>query len=428
MEFVKSQSGLLLPKKQKGFLHPGLLVPKSDAEAVLPAVVGHKLPSSTGSEDITGSFSWTPVACIAICCASESKGITDVDGCLSVGFCDGTRSRYTTDWVVQGYTNTYAGQYSGTRLFGAVDETHEVRGDFTTFIPGGVRINVSTGGTLFSPYIVFIFFPPSWSAYVGDATVNTSQNGKTDVTAPGFQPDLIMSTMPTQDTSGYDNSGNEQHCAPCYGISDGAAEWGLMTWVTDNAGTTECAQLLSLGLVAQDSNGVNFANDAAFRLTDFDSSGFSIQTVYYGTTALELGYIALKNDLAIDDAELFVSANSTGDEDHTNTTFTPGFALKMMSCLESYDATAFDATAECQVFGVFTENEIFSIGYTVDDGASTGNTSGIYYDDQLWAGNHAESEEMDATFVEFISTGYTLNYTTAPGTAFRGWDMAIGIV
>jgi hypothetical protein len=170
----------------------------------------------------------------------------------------------------------------------------EVAFDFVSFLPNGVRINITTNtaGSFGVDFTVICFGGTALSAKAIVHDVNgVAVNNTVDVTTVGFEPELVFSMM---GTVGHTAVGRQVHADWNFGIThnDGGADpQPQCGFAWDFEHNTNAQQLRSqhrnnsgYALVAENAGGTNLV---AAELLGFDASGFTVhcrESTSWGTT------------------------------------------------------------------------------------------------------------------------------------------------
>ena len=398
--------------------------------AVTTAIARAASNTANGNQDITdASFGGgTPKACIVIWNECITTG-TAIDGQrYSYGVATGASNQACTSGNGE-HNDAASGDYRGQSEFDRVINGNAFGGSgaycegaFVSFITNGIRINWVLAPTIASLMTVILLGGDDLQAHVDnyDMGVDTTVN---DITAPGFQPQLIFSMGQEGDGAGNQrvsvgviwdepSVGIKQHCESQF---------------SDNGGNpTDISSTIfgSSGLVFKFRTTATVDSELVY--SDFDSQGFTTTTGGAGSGTSNI-YLALdfgsNNKLFFD---TYVTPVSTGDD-----TQTVGFKPQLAMILILEEITAFDAQSRGGTRGwsVFNETDEFCETTSDEDGvdATIGgtNTQSLSSARALEIPSGDGTLDIEADFVSFGATGYTLNYTNIPATQRAYLQVAI---
>lgn len=276
----------------------------------------------------------TPKACIIITATGDS---------ISTGYATGSAERFflnTTQEFSSDPINANS-ELNDNRLGLTEDgDTTEVAFDFVSFLPNGVRINITTNtaGAFAPNFTVIVFGGTSLLAKAithnldGNAVDNTI-----DVTTVGFEPELVLSMA---GNSGHTTLGRQPNCVFNFGIThnDGGADpqpqFGF-TWETEDG--TNAQQLRSqhrntneYALISENNAGANLV---AAELLSFDASGFTVhcrEATSWGTTKVGSLCLSWQGDADIH-LQAFDSETTNITQTHTEPGFKPDWMLLAMN-------------------------------------------------------------------------------------------------
>ena len=163
------------------------------AAEILTAVLRTGIGTGAGQRSFTGSFPWTPKAALFIPSRSLTDGVFGSFAVAGIGASDGTRqwaltmksafNASYTDCDGRGMTNECCAIQSP---FSPID----LEFNFVEFIPGGVTVSVGDGLPT-SVFVTIVFFGGA-DLEVHAGTAVAAASAVTDITAPGFPPDLLV--------------------------------------------------------------------------------------------------------------------------------------------------------------------------------------------------------------------------------------------
>lgn len=397
-----------------------LLSLSSPGYAADVVVVQAAMRTTTGTQDLTVSGFGTPKAAFCTLTNGTANGTTVSHALISLGATDGTRQ-----WAISGrskdaVTTTVAGRRANTTdmvLLADQDGTVIVRAQFSAWVTDGIRINVSVAPAAAYLLNCSLFGGSGVSnAYVSTAAGPATQDTGTDVTAPGFQPDLVLVGQAGDHVLGDSNSA--QHVLSFGAVQRGGSNphtQGDLGW-EDVSGQTTTALLnrRNTDRVAHDQNASN-----ELELQDFDSSGFTVMT-RGAAGARTMGYLALKFSGITAVVTALDSPTGTGSQSFTGLGITPQWGLLTLSALTTSDAN--ENTGGAEVFGVsmFTASAQYSTAITSDDGVTTSNAEAVTDSKPVFLRKDGGTY-VSATFTSFGNGTMTLNYGTNGCTSACKW-------
>lgn len=397
----------------------------------LARVVSFAAPTSTGLFQITGGFNWKPVAALFFIGSATGTSGQENTARLGYGMTDGTnhwwmahRSRHN-----HGASNSYFWSANDNPIGLNEDASLLFEASFSEFIAGGVKLNATTANSAYLGFAVFL--PPTWDAYVGTETPDTTAGNSISVTGVGFQPaSVLMASCPQGEN--FSDSRFSSNGGFSFGGYSNSTQRQLSWSEQTGASTTSIGAVLRTDGVCQAVDGFNMTNDAEYQLSNFGSDGFDIDTTNdnaSGTTGI--GYMALRHPSASISIGTITSPTSTGDQSYTGSSLdvTNGAALFLMSNLPGANTAETDRDGECWSVGAADSGGERSLAFRVDDNNSSAtDTSTECRNAAITAGDEDGNEVLKAqkssTFV--VSNGYSLNWTTVDTSARYGVEIVIG--
>lgn len=402
--------------------------------AVSSAIARAASNTANGNQDITdASFGGgTPKACIVIWNEATITG-TAIDGArFSYGFASGVANQACVSGNAE-HNDPVSGDYRGQTEFDRVingnvfgSSAAYCNGAFVSFITDGIRINWVQAPTIASLMTVILLGGADLQVHVDnyDMGVDTTVN---DITAPGFQPQLILSMAQNINGAGTQKiTRGVIWDEPSVGIKQHAL--AQFSQNTANPTDISAAVYQSHGTVLKFRT--TAAIDIALTYSDFDSQGFTTTTSDGDGTGTNNVYMAL--DFGSETKVFFdtyVTPASTGDD-----TKTVGFRPQLAMILFLEDITAFDTQFRSGTRGwtVFNETSEFCESTSDEDGvdATIGgtNTQSLSSARALEVPAGDGTLDIEADFVSFSDTGYTLNYTNIPVAQRAYLQVVIGEV
>jgi hypothetical protein len=357
-----------------------------------------------------------------------SYGVTDgtvaVDRVLSFGACTGVSNR----WAVGNYdednqaSSDSLGWYATdevVQIFDPSDASLEAEADFSAWTSNGVTINWASAPDAAYLMTVVFFAGTDLSAYAdGEINLGNTTDLETDITGPGFQPDIVIAGM----CLGVNNPGTISHGRNSFGFVhyDGVSTYTQRTITTvteDSKATTEVDSALRNDAIV-----VEISSAAAFdwwgEAGGFDSSGFSVWSRNNGANQRDLNYLALSFGGAVDSwIGTHTTPTSTGNDSETGPSFTPQFVLMITSLMEAHNTAYDDGRAGTIGLSVFDANDEYSTVVSAEDASATSDSQSLSDDRAIVIPDDDGTLDIEATFVSFDANGWTVNYSNAPSTA-----------
>lgn len=393
------------------------------------AVVQAAARTSTGTQDFTKAGLGTPKAAIFILSQATVNGTPANNVVLSWGFTDGTRHRVANASAQHGVgtSNTFNRVMDDQVIAAITPADGSVDGEaaFSAWITNGVRINWAANAPGSAWLITCILFAGTdLSVYVSDVNMDGAENSTVDVTDPGFEPDQVFAMFQGFRAWSDDTARNSNLVATIGVVDNGVAVvQGSVGWLARNAQATERA-----AAVASELYGVRIVDVGAVagEFGDFDANGFSV-TKRTGSGTFQMAYLALNyGGVKSHWVGPVTSPTSTGNASVAGVGFIPDVVVQLEGLCRAYDTAETDDDANALGIGVFTSSDEYSAGWAIDDGAATMDNESIADAKaahlRLGDGNAAHV----ASFVSMDADGYTLNYSTANGTARKWIALAIG--
>jgi hypothetical protein len=309
------------------------------------------------------------------------------------------RHRAISDGII------FAENSSGTAIFEA---------DFTSMDADGFTINWSTAnGSAYPISFIAIKFETGTNFKIGSFD-GPGTTGDHAITGVGFQPDSLFLVSPF--VTAYDTSVSSE-LQGSYGATDGTNQWEFNGW--SNGGTSDKALVSSIEILCRNQNTVG--DRANFK--QFDSDGFTLTYTESAASVWKHFYIATDDRWS---AGTFNAPTSTGNDSVTGVGFAPVINIVGTGTKTTEDSI----TAEVYKHLGFTDgtNEyVVSMGRDDASGAGVGQT---YHTDadmvQMYTiASGSPTTVKEATGVSLDSDGFTMNYTTADGTAYKMYYLGI---
>ncbi len=386
--------------------------------------------TSTGNQDITTADfgGGTPKACIVMYNEATADGTAIDNARMGIGFATGSSNRGCAAWNMEhGQTTT---DNSGVLNTDAVIQTYELgktstidaEADFVAFVADGIRINWSNAPTAASLITVILFGGSDLSAFASSTALVDTDNNAIDEAGVGFQPDIVFG-LSMQET-------NVQ--------SHGPINFGV-GWDNGGASVHRCvSQYHKNGVTTSDPSGVlattgavnakfrTTAEDWYLELSAFDSSGFTSTNRSGGANSCSWVWLALKFG-GTESVHLgtYTTPTATGNDAETGPGFVPQMVIMGVSGSEVVDTHYDDNRGGTQGIAAFTPDAGFCNTTSEEDAVTTTNTQSLSDNLPLNVPDDDGTAETTASFVSMDASGFTLNYSAAPGTAKLYWMLSI---
>ena len=388
-------------------------------------VVEFTLNTGAGTQDITGSLGGlTPKAALFFVTRGTVNGTAAAHAAISIGAATGV----SNEWAFHG--NAEDGQASedtrrvtrSTRCIILTDpgvSTVDMDAEFSAWITNGARINITTASSAYKGICV-LFAGSDLTAHANNAALGDTLDLETNITAPGFEPELVFSAL--CDSQAMD--------------TDSATLWLSFGIVHNGVSITQrqIAFRITNGASSGDprceirnDSGIGTENDWQGDYTNFDASGFSIISRSNGANDSSVGYLALDFNGVVDislDSE--ASPTSIGNNATTNPGFTPQAVIGCQSYLQSFNSNTTDSDAGAWGLLGFTGSTEVCTAIADEDAAATTNTQSHIDGNAVDVPNDDGTVALTASYVSMDATGYTLNWSDVEaGAARQGFFLAI---
>lgn len=386
------------------------------ASAAYPAAVwswDFVTVAGIGTTDYTTSMGGaTPTGVIQFGTASRaSDGTEGAEGYLSIGSYDGT-TQYCIQPGIED-ANRYARNESqgSLRYLKKPNQAGALENATGSFITNGVRLNMTAvnGGT--PPPRTGTFMAFSGQSYQGSVSLGASA---TDVTAPGFQPDVVFIYGIAGQTSG-----TNMRYSVGIATSDGTqrAIFGSSAWQPASLATYQTLATDACAGAIDESTGSLIYKVS---IGSFDSSGFTL-TPSASASGHTLYYLALKLDTPVKILDI-TTPTSTGNASITGTGFAVQHVLAFMTNLEAVDSYP-GSTSDLQ--GCLSINALSASGASGqairwDNGTSNSKSQ---FKAALLSPSATNTSAGQATVTSMDSGGVTLNWSSVQGTAKKGFGL-----
>jgi hypothetical protein len=380
--------------------------------------------------DATSSGFGTPDAVLVFAVSARSGTNPNSVVQSSIGVWDGTDQACIGWYAVDNADTTLTSRYirdGSVLVFASWNGTsHTILARFTiSNITDGVRLTLAEDGTTVNRTATVVLLKGVTGKKVG-VTAHDGAGGTVNVTAPGFQPDLVFYltnglASGTDDSSAQygtfgvahnDGSTLTQHCVSW------ASTTGVGTSVVNNSVNDDC-----IGRVYYNDGSISRKDT----ISDFDSSGFSI-TPSSGTPASRFIYLALKLPDP-DDAYVAIKDSktlTTGTQAYTGAGFTP-ILLGLFGNTDTSTNSTSSTPSGGMSFGWADATVEQSLIFCDEDNEGTSDVVSRYDSDDI-LNLRLDDDAVDAVaaFSSFDSDGWTLNYSDPSSSARKMLAFALG--
>lgn len=382
------------------------------------AVVQQASRTTTGTQDFTSSGFGTPVAAMCVVGINTTLGTAADHVGVGIGFTDGIRNVSVYQRSQDNVTTTVTRRRGNTAdLLHVVDNTNTVvmRVQFSAWITDGVRLNYSVAPGSAYRVACTLFGGPIVQAYAGAASTPSAIDTGTPITAPAFQPDVVLVT--NNDAQAF-NDISASNLGMSFGFAVRNAAGNPhpqmnVSWIDINGVTTTNIQ----GRTGDAFAGRVGNGGTQIELQDFTASGFTAMTRTVGA-ATTFGYLALKLSGISAKALSFNSPTASGNDSITGVGFRPMGAILGMSFAPAVNQTYSDGNGEVFGLSMLTSGAQWCLGVSADDAVTTANVDTITHSAPVCLRKDGATA-LAATLTSFDGDGFTMNYGTADASPRR---------
>jgi hypothetical protein len=391
--------------------------------------------TTTGNQDFTTTNlgGATPVAALIVLTNATANDTATTHIVYGMGATDGTRQ---WAWGLSGEYNdaTYARTHLSTRsasdacamLVNPDTEAVLAEASFVAFIENGVRLNWVTAPPAGYLVACYLWAGSTVQAYAGTFQPSATQNAAVDITAPGFQPQVVITGSNNYNFDDATHSTSSTDCDISYGlVANGASvmQGCYGAWHSDYASTSYVRGALSNAYAHV------YRNGWALQFGSFDAQGFSATSVLpswgtvFATPSGGIGYLALRLGDSIsvwcDD---ITTRTTVGTQAYTGPNFRPQGVLLVSTLCNAAESYLYGTNGSGNFgFGGLTAQGAACVGahheYGVTHPADMLSKADIKAANIL---NTASSDGIEADYESLDATGFTLDYSVVDGTA-RYW-------
>lgn len=392
------------------------------------AIVQGALNTSTGTQNFTKSGFGTPKAVMVFATYATSNATNTAQGGMVFAAASGTGNQFAT------FNSSENNQTSSdehrdndpTLINFHAPGTGTVAGlaPLNAFITDGFQLNITNAPP--SAYLMkaVLLGGSDLQAYVGSVALgNSGPTNSISVTAPGFTPDVIIGFHRLTNTAG--TSASKWSWGFCRNNGGTPVQQCISGNGDDNVNPANYNGQLRLNSIGIES----FSSSVGRRVevTSFTANGFDLLITDAAANAV-WNYLALKFDNGLQHyVGTYTSPTGTGDHSNTSVGFKPQFIFHLLSGFTATDTQ--NAAGEAGSVGVAlaTASDQCCLANNMQDNVSPTVCQSLVDDSKHVNINaHSGGVLAVATRSAFLSNGYTLNYTTAPGTAVLWPVLALG--
>ena len=394
--------------------------------------------SGTGTQSISG-VGFQPKAYILFYTKNDTADtVSNGRGSiLSIGMTDGTNQFCMASGSEDNQGTTDVGRRGFSDV---VLATHDAHADQ---LVEGAAGHVSMDSDGFTITITTPFSAPAYPivryiAFGGDdllvtaGTVDLADTVDTsvDVNAPGFEPDVIITSFIGHFLDVDGDTNNDGHSFSLGWAVNPARQASNNTHSMMVASRDNQTSSHTISRFDNTRAGTSYrdgAIDASYDIGNFDSSGFSVTTRLAAAAANEImGYLALKLG---SDPNVYSTARTArtavGDDVESGAGFEPIFLLAVGGGAATGVNT--NTNGGSMAIGITDGTDTYAIMQHDENGISPSNTHNRVTNTQFMSANSpAGGIDWESTFEAFNADGWTINCGDAASAAYRNGFLAIG--
>ena len=405
--------------------------------SVTVAVTRVAAPTSTGNQTITTTDlgGLTPKAALFIATRAITDGAAADGAGWYMGATDGTN-----EWA-QGYEQEHGAanmdeemeqDTTANRVLtiydGTADDVVDGAANFVQWETDGITINWADAPAAAYLVTVIFFAGSDLSTHVGTVSLGDTADALIPITSIGFEADVVFTallegTTLVEGTLGMgfihnDRAGAVSQRAVNFGNRNGFASSRQHSVVR---GGNCVARLL-----------ITETLDWFGTAQTFDSAGFDVQlgnARAHGSH--HLGWLALRfgaSPVVSSKVYTYSTPTGTGNNTDAGAGFKPQFVIYLPTFCTVADTIETDADGGTIGLAAIDADEAYCNSIQSEDGPTNSNTQSLSDDQAVNLPTDAGAAGMAATFVEFVSTGITLNWSDVETTAKLYPALAIGEV
>jgi hypothetical protein len=397
------------------------------------------LNTGTGTQQITG-VGFQPKAYILFYTKNNSDDFdsTAGEGLLSIGMTDGINQFCMTSGAEDNQSSADVGRRGfSDRVLASQDaqSSQSVDGEAShvSMNTDGFTINiVDDFSDPASPLIHYIAFGGvDLSVDVGMVDLADTMDSFVDVTAPGFEADVVIASYIGVFLDAYGDGNNDRNSFSLgWAVNPDRQASGnqFSMSVGSQDGQSPAQSRSRFDNVRAGTSHYNNATDAAFEIGSFDGSGFNVTTRLASAITNEImGYMALK--LGTSNPYVYTVARpartTAGNDVESGAGFEPIFLMGIGGAVVTTANS--DTDGSSIAIGITDGTDTYAISQFETDNVTPSNIHSRVTSTQFMSANlHTSAIDWEATFSSFDTNGWTINYGDAAGVAYQNAFLAIG--
>jgi len=387
------------------------------------------------TRDITIAGIGTPKAAIFKIGGGITAGTNVATAREGWGITDGTTSRAFSCFSQNNQaTSNTGGRIDTTTViyFNTVAGAVGAEASFNSWITDGVRINIDTvAAAAFIVEVTFVY-GDDVSCSVKELTGSGSVNGTASVTGLSFAPTMVMAWSSinafaadtafntSQISLGVSTLTAGSILQGCYALHD-RDNVALSSHAGGAGRTNRIAQAIAVSAVGA------ATDNGSLELTAFNSDGATFTTRDVATAIPTMQLLIGTGTVPVWCGWLDIGTTSTGNKARTDPGWRPKFLGAIGSSLEATDTIGGGTLVSGHYSdgsGDLTATQAFT--YQTEDNFTPTDTRSVTSSDLIRVLDNAGGIFWSATLVSFDTRGFTVNVTSAAGTAKYSFYYAIG--
>ncbi len=375
--------------------------------------------TSTGNQAITVNCGGlTPKAALFFLTAAVTDNTARDNAVVSVGAATTTSARWAICSESQHNVATanVASLASTTSciqvLSGAGAQTVDAAADFVSFGADTVTINWSDAPASAWLLTVVAFAGADLSVFTGTQSLGNTTDNALDVTAPGFEPDVVFAGTVIGNSVGGEFSFGFAHNDRAGTVTQRGLNWSELEAATMTVGTATEDRGVLVDL--NGSQGLDFYAE----LGTFDSSGFTITTRNGGANNQTFYYLALKLDAATSaKVYTFSTPTSTGAASDTGAGFQPQAVLYLTGMAEAARTIYTNDNASTFGLSVVGPSAQYNSTVTSRDNVADADNQSLSRSTAFEVPTTNGTAAIQGTFSSFDGSGANYSFSTVTGTS-----------
>jgi hypothetical protein len=393
--------------------------------------------TSLGNQDITTTKMGgvTPEAALFTYSLGASNGTPVDDADWGLGWTDGTSEKcfmFQADHNVGTTDTEKVHDIYCVGFWDATDQTLLGRASFVSFITNGIRINWASGEAPSTAYLINVmFFSGVTNVDVGNIAAPTTVEGTVDITAIGFEPEIVFGVYGSQIAG---DSGSPGHIRSSFGvvhngtgITQRSTGWQWRNGILTSDDRANISETYFCRTVAN--TGASY--EMSLNAESFDSSGFTIRAKDGARADSDFYWFALDfgGEIGLS-LHTTTTPTSTGEQEDTTPGFTPQALVIGPTLLDSVDTviggTGGNLDGGMVGLALVDDTNMYSASGGSETNVGTSNTQSLtdnVIDIPEGDGTAGVVADFPAGDV-FTANGYEFDYTTVDTTGKKWWVLA----